>query len=72
MYNGKTEVKVPEIKTETVYINGNKNYEIIKPVFTNNVKFKAVNDEINKLIDVEALKEDEKEICTILKDAGIM
>ena len=59
----KTEVKVPEIKTETVYINGNKNYEIIKPVFTNNVKFKAVNDEINKLIDVEALKEDEKEIC---------
>ena len=56
-------IKVPEVKTETLYINGNKNYEIIKPVFTDNVKFKAVNEEINKLIDVEALKEEEKEIC---------
>ena len=59
----KNEVKVPEIKTETVYINGNKNYEIIKPVFTDNVKFKTVNDEINKLIDIEGLKEDEKNSC---------
>lgn len=59
----KTEVKVPEIKTETIYINGNKNYEIIKPVFTDNVKFKAVNDEINKIINMDELKKEEKQIC---------
>ena len=59
----KTEVKVPEMKTETVYITGNKNYEIENPLFTDNVKFKAVNDEINRIIDIDAIKDDEKESC---------
>ena len=58
----KNEIKVPEIKMETVYINGNKNYEVVKPIFIDNVKFRAVNDELNILIHIEELKKEEEEI----------
>lgn len=55
--------KIPEIKYETLNINGNKNYEIVKPIFIDNVKFKEVNSEINKLIDKKTLEDEEKENC---------
>jgi len=58
----KNGIKVPEIKMETVYINGNKNYEVVKPIFIDNVKFKTVNDELNTLINTEELKKEEEEI----------
>ena len=55
--------KLPEIKYETLNINGNKNYEITKPIFIDNVKFKNINAEINNMIDKKALEDEEKENC---------
>ena len=56
-------VKVPEMKTETLYVNGNKNFKIVKPVFINKVKFKEVNDELDRIIDIDSRRNEEKEIC---------
>lgn len=56
-------VKVPEIKTEIIYINGNQNFKIVKPVFTDSVKFKTINSEINKIINIEEFQKEEKEFC---------
>ena len=58
-----TKTKVPEIKTEVLDINGNKNYEVEIPVFIDNVKFKEVNAEINRMMNVNAIREEESEIC---------
>ena len=35
--------EIPEIKYESLDINGNKNYMVSKPVFIDNVKFKNIN-----------------------------
>ena len=59
----KAEIKIPEMKTETLDINGNERYEIIKPVFNDNIKFKEVNDEINKLVDINKIRTEEKDKC---------
>ena len=59
----KAEIKIPEVKTETLNINKNENYEIIKPVFIDNVKFKDVNDEINRLINVKEIGKLERSSC---------
>ena len=60
--------EIPEIKYESLDINGNKNYMVSKPVFIDNVKFKDINDKINKLIDKKTLEKEEKEYC--VEDPG--
>lgn len=59
---GKT-ITVPEVKFEKKIINGNKNYKITKPVFTNKVKFKEINDIINKRIDKNNIEAEITEEC---------
>lgn len=56
--------ELPEVKYETLNINGNKNYKIIKPVFIDNKKFEKVNEKINKLLDQKTLEDENKEACS--------
>jgi hypothetical protein len=56
-------IKVPEMKTETLDVNGNKKFKIVKPVFINKVKFKDVNDELDRIININSIRDEEKEIC---------
>ena len=56
--------ELPEIKYETLNINGNKNYKIIKPIFIDNNKFGKINDEINGLLDQKVLEDENKEACS--------
>ena len=56
--------ELPEIKYETLNINGNKNIKIIKPIFIDNKKFGKINDEINKLLDQKTLEDENKEFCS--------
>ena len=56
--------ELPEIKYETLNINGNKNLKIIKPIFIDNKKFGKINDEINKLLDQKTLEDENKEFCS--------
>ena len=56
--------ELPERKYETLNINGNKNYKIIKPIFIDNNKFGKINDEINGLLDQKVLEDENKEACS--------
>ena len=59
------EIKSPLSELEFVKydINGNKNYQIVKPVFKDKKKFKNANDTFDKLYDIDAIKADEKDGC---------
>ena len=59
--------EIPEIKYESLDINGNKNYMVSKPVFIDNVKFKDINDKINKLIDKKTLEKESQKLKEILR-----
>ena len=54
--------KLPEIEYQQIFINGNKEYEIIKPIFKDKEKYSEVNKKIDEIIDEKKWEKTEKEI----------
>lgn len=54
--------KLPEIEYQQIFINGNKEFEIIKPVFKDKEKYSEVNKRIDEIVDEKKWSKTEKEI----------
>ncbi len=54
--------KLPEIEYQQIFINGNKEYALIKPIFKDKEKYSEVNKKIDEIVDEKKWVKIEKEM----------